>query len=233
MSEPAIPVVVDGAFAPGLIAAAVREWPDACWPGWHVYDTPLERKRAANGTLPPPGACRTLLDHLCAWPLAAAFPELAARRPAPDRSFWGAGLHEMGSGDFLAPHLDADVHAHGGQERLANAVLFLDDVPGRWGGYLHFWDAARLDVASSVSPVAGRLVLFRPTAAAVHSVQMFCPPFLAGRPTLRRTLSCFWYAEPLPGWAPARPRALFVHTGAESPQPALEELRRRRALPGG
>lgn len=197
--------VLDDVFPPGLVAAAAAAWPGDEAP-WVCYATPDQRKRTLgcrrHGDLvrsdwpdiPPP--CRDLLARLLALDVGnwLGLPGVLV----PDSLLWGAGLHEMRAGDFLARHLDADRHFLTGMERRANAILFLGAWEPAWGG------ALEIAGAPPVVPAPGRVVAFETTDDSWHGVTpLACPP-----EARRLSLACYWFGEAR--GAGKRPRAQFV-----------------------
>jgi hypothetical protein len=159
--------IIDGWCSAEDVAEA-----DAAWPfhgaGWYWYDDDRQRKATlANWKAFAPVHCRLL---------SRMGREFAAGS-VPDFDLWGAGLCEMGEGDFLAEHLDHETHPHLGLRRTHNAILFL----GGDGPLI----VGRGDAAVSVEPVAGRVCLFDTTPESFHRVGP-----VKGK---RRSLSVYFY----------------------------------------
>jgi len=164
--------IIDGWCSPADVADANDRWPFH-HAGWFYYHDEHSRKATlANWKAFAPVHCR-LLSRLGR--------EFSAGS-VPDFDLWGAGLCEMGDGDFLAEHLDHETHPHLGMRRTHNAILFLGgDGPLVVG---------RGEAAVRVEPVPGRVCLFDMTEEAFHRVDA-----VKGR---RRTLSVYFY-DPA-GW---------------------------------
>ncbi len=215
------------AFAPGVLLAAARdEWPDASCPAWVKYDTLDQRKRTLGCRRLPgglvvsdwpaiPPACRELLRWLLALDVASVLGLQHGRpvdRPVPDTLLWGAGLHEMGRGDYLGLHLDADRHPLTGMERRANALLF---VHGEWD---EEWGGALELNGEAIAPAPGRLVLFATDGESWHGVgtPLRCPPGV-----LRKVLAVYWWG--VPRGEARRPQAEFAAPSILAP-PSPEKL---------
>ena len=201
--------ILDDFLPPDVIAAARDAFPGPDWSFWFRYDSPDEAgKLTCTTAIPAP--CREALAAMAVW-----CPRYVNADSLPDLTLWGAGMHLMLPGSSLGLHLDADRHAVWGLARIASSVLYLDTIEE--GGELQFWEGG--EVVKSVAPRAGRLVTFACTDDSYHSV--------ARTPSVRRTLSLFWYAA---ARGPSkRPRALFVARPGEEPDPELEEARRLRS----
>lgn len=221
-TEPFRHVVLEQ-FQEVLCRRAAYHWPAPDWPGWSaVYDSPLERKRTCHDWRAMPEPCRELLRHI----ISVRCEEWFGRPLVPDLGLWGGGMHDMGCGDHLDLHLDADIHPACGLTRRVNAVLFLDDWPAEWGGALEFWDGDRKGPVVSIAPASGRLVLFETSDASYHGVPtpLACPPGAR-----RKTLTVWWYGGAGIGH---RHRAKFVGPAGEH-DPVKDALRLERERPVG
>lgn len=164
--------IQDAAICPQLVRAAVADWPDACWSGWHCY---ADGKLASRALIDVPESIRYLL-HLIA-ERAPVFHHEAF----PDLSYYGAGLHELPPDTGLGWHRDAQKHPRKPWQRLATAILYLDH-----GGRLLFRGAS-FEVA--VDPAPGRLFTFNHDDAFDHCVEK--------SDERRRSLTVFFYrADP-------------------------------------
>jgi Rps23 Pro-64 3,4-dihydroxylase Tpa1-like proline 4-hydroxylase len=222
--QPPRHVVVDDFLPADLAGAAAAAWPPPGWEHWLEYDSPLERKRTMNRCRFMPRPLVTALARVLFLPVGDALG--APEALVPDLGLYGAGMHDMGPGDWLDLHRDASHHADCGVARRANAVLYLTPGwRGEWGGALELWPDAGGGPGGDparVLPLFNRLVVFD-AAAGYHGVPhpLACP---AG--VRRASLSVFWYGSargPV-----ARPRAAFVAYPGRPATPGEEELRRRR-----
>lgn len=194
--------VYDNLFDAALVHAASLTWPAADWPGWHaVYQSAEQKKRACNRWEDLPEACKALLRKMLYLDVSA----FGLGKLAPDTALWGSGMQDMGSGDVLARHLDADTHRQSGLQRRLNAILFLSSLGEQWGGQLELYDASGTIPAVVITPLAGRLVLFACGDDTWHAVRrLTCPP-----DARRKTLACWWY-----GPADHAPKRLQAHFAA-------------------
>lgn len=183
--------IFENAFDAELCRAAAEAWPASDWPGWHaVYQSQQQRKRACNRWEDMPAPCRQLLSEMMFLDPAA----FALGLLVPDTGLWGGGMQEMGAGDVLGLHLDADTHALSGMHRAVNAILFLTpDWREEWGGNLELWSEDKSRRVASIAPVFNRLVLFAATDTSWHGIPQ---PLACPADAKRKTLACWWYGPP-------------------------------------
>lgn len=205
-------------------AVALEELIDPTSVQWHTYDTPVERLRVRQSL------GRDMLDWLEG--LTHEIEDLTQIRYLTlDEGLYGAGLKEMGEGDFLALHRDLERHPTSGWERRVNLVLFLGDRETvwqtEWGGFLEFWsansDGSPHRCERRIRPVAGRAVFFDP--AGLHGIPsvLKCPPSIT-----RRSVQVFYYAQPRGEATPRTRRAArFVGRDFHETVDLLNDFRRR------
>ncbi len=191
-------VVVDDFFPPQLLRAVALAWPDPSWHGWYVYANERQYKRASDLVSPLHGYLAETL-HLLAMLDVGRW--LSLEHTVADLSLYGAGLHELPPGGFVARHLDASHHARLGLARAWSAALYVHEQwEPHWGGALELLSDAEPVV---VPPLPGRLVVFACGNSSWHAVgPVACPPGFS-----RRSLSLFGYGPP--GGSVTRPRAQF------------------------
>jgi hypothetical protein len=185
----------------GLVREAGDCWPAPDWPGWVVYDTGQHRKRAGDLATPLPPPCGALLHALALLPVGEWFglPGLV-----PDLGLYGGGLHEMGLGDRVGPHRDADRHARLGLERVLSVVVFVHrEWRDEWGGALELLTPLRCPRVR-LRPTPGRLVAFDCRGAYHRVTPVTCPPGHA-----RHSLA-LWYYGPAAAGTGERTRAQFA-----------------------
>lgn len=181
--------VLDDVFDADAIRAAAASWPAPGWQGWGVvYKSEHQRKRACNRWEDMPEPCRRLLGEMLFLDVSA----FGLGPLVPDAGLWGGGMQDMGSGEWLSKHLDADTHKLSGLSRRLNAILFLSEWEGGWGGELDLYDASGSRSLVTIAPAHGRLVLFATGNDTWHAVRMVTAPQWARR----KTLACWWYGPP-------------------------------------
>lgn len=108
-----------------------------------------------------------------------------------DETLTGAGLHRMGSGDYLSFHQDFTHHPQKPLRRCLNLIVFISPTwELQWKGNLEFVNYPGAEPCLSIQPKPGRAVLFTPEAYSFHGVphKLSCPA-----ETYRLTLSMFYY----------------------------------------
>lgn len=215
--------VVNNAFSPITVELAACEWPSHHERNatWVAYNSALERKQTCCHWPDISHASTILLLSM-----AQQVPQREGGFCLSDLSLYGGGLCSMTRGDFLTLHLDRDHHPVMGLSHRLVAVLFLEDWQEDWGGQLQLWDAERRAPVVSISPAANRLVLIETWLdCAYHSVSpLTCPEGM-----VRKSLVMSFYSYPFAPERRLRPRALFVPTADEPPDPRKEQLRKERA----
>lgn len=216
-------LIVDGLFNSGIIKEASKSWPSNN-PHWIVYDNPLESKRALNYWTAFPSSIWCLLRGMMDLPIVSL---TGITEPlTSDPGLWGAGLHEMKSGDHLDLHLDCELHPRLNWQRRANMLLYLSEWQPEWGGELELWEPGAKNPAISIVPHAGRLVLFCSGKDSLHRVNTVkCPP-----DKRRQSIALYWWSRPS-GPSDSRLRALFIPMPDEDDS-AKDILRRKRAESG-
>lgn len=197
-------VVLDGWADPALCHSAAEEWPGPDWPHWINYRDECQSKSACPNWNAFPTAVTRLLSQMLLLPLADWF---GGPKAVPDSLLWGGGMHTMGRGGVLGAHLDHSHHPLTGLQRAYSAVLFLNaGWDDNWGGGLAL-HAPDMAIARTYSPTFNRLVVFRTTDAAYHSVAgpLTCPAGVS-----RKSLAVFFHAAPTA--SPSRRRATFYGT---------------------
>ncbi len=195
--EPFPHLVIDGVLPSNLLSAVDASWPAADWPGWYVYADVAHRKRACDRSAPLPAPAGEALRQLALLPWGDWF---GLDGLVPDLGLHGGGLHEVGYGGAVGPHLDADHHPRLGLARVLSVVCYTHPRwQAGWGGELDLLDETGT-LGRSVPPWPGRTVAF---AGGLHAVRpVFCPDSVS-----RRSLALFLYG---PRGAHCRPRAQFL-----------------------
>lgn len=198
--------VLDDLFDLDILYPAVRDWPSDAQ-NWVAYHAEYEQKQTLNDWREIPRSLKLLLGMLLSFDISAICQDNPP--PIPDTLLWGAGLHEMGNGQYLDLHLDSDGHPLTGMERRINALLYLTpDWHEEWGGKLEFWqvrDGKPVEKQHEVVPQFGRVVLFAPEEGIAHGVP---EPLCCPETVTRKSLSVFWWG--LPRRPAQRSRALFL-----------------------
>mmetsp|Transcript_24937 Transcript_24937/g.63504 ORF Transcript_24937/g.63504 Transcript_24937/m.63504 type:complete len:349 (-) Transcript_24937:71-1117(-) len=237
-SSGAVPhVVIDNFFEHSFACQLAAEFPDCNSSLWHVYDNPLEKKRACNDTTRMPSALRKALLALCGPAVVKAMRAITGVSEAEvlqaDPYCHGGGLHSHGSGDKLDLHLDYSLHPVSGLERRFNLIVYLvaESWEEAYGGALELRGASAEDAmqpgepSAIVPPKFNRALLFSTTAPSFHGF----PTPLACPPSARRNSLALYYLTPPRAEAPARFKALYVPPPGQAHDPLMARLRAIRA----
>lgn len=193
------------------------DWPTAAAP-WVLYKSILESKHTLHEWQHMPHSIRATLAEMLLLP--AAWLLRLTGSIVPDASLWGAGCHQMNTGDHLSLHMDSSHHRWSGLERRANAILFLSPWQRGWGGQLRLYQDDRRGF-TQINPEPGKLVLFE--SGMPHCVMpVTCPIGYS-----RRSLAVYFWGESV--GTVQRPRALFLPMPGEEHDPVKDQLRRERA----
>lgn len=167
--------VIRGFVPPGLVAAALAEWPEDKSPCWIRYRDDHADKYASRGWEGIGRAATLLIEQMACYDselISGAWPDLALH---------GGGLHMIPPGGHLSRHLDAATHPVTGWQRVASGVLYLDDWRYEWGGALVLGEHTR------IYPEAGMLIVFACRSDSWHAVETVTGP------TARRSIALFWW----------------------------------------
>lgn len=228
-------VVIDNFFSEAFARTLAAAFPPVDAALWHVYDNPLEKKRACSDTRQMPAELREAVCALCGPTVVEAVRRItglsAADELQSDPYCHGGGLHSHGRGQKLDLHLDYSIHPKSGLERRFNLIVYL--VPEPWeaayGGALELWgarDGAPAEPgerSASILPAFNRALLFSTTAPSFHG---FPRPLACPEHWRRNSLALYYLTPPRPD-APPRSKAMYVAAPGE---PNSEELERLRAL---
>jgi len=232
-------VVIDGFFSKTFAQALSAAFPSPDAPDiWHLYDNPLERKRACSDVARMPAVLRDAVCALCGPSMVEAVRRITGLEHASalqaDPHCHGGGLHSHGTGDKLDLHLDYSLHPISGLERRFNLIVYLvpEPWPSSYGGALELRGAAQQsasegveagELSASVLPAFNRAVLFSTTAPSFHG---FPAPLCCPADARRNSVALYYLTPPRPD-APKRSKALYVPTPGE---PHSEELTRLRTI---
>ena len=235
-------VVIDDFFAEPMARALAGSFPGPDAAIWHVYDNPLERKRACNDVRHMPAAHAAAVCALCGPSLVDAVRRITGLAEdellQADPYCHGGGLHSHGVGDKLDIHLDYSLHPVSGLERRFNLIVYLPSPDTPWestyGGALELRGAAGGnaddapmpgEVSAAVLPAFNRAVLFSTTAPSFHG---FPRPLTCPSDVRRNSLALYYLTPPRPG-APTRSKALYVPQPGEPRDARMDRLREIRA----
>lgn len=230
-ADPFPHLVIDHFFQPETakeLAGAIPAFEAATW---HIYDSPIERKRTLNAwdRLPPP--IYRVIWELCSPAFVAQLETLTGCRLYPDFGLHGGGIHSHARGGNLNIHKDYSLHPKLRLERRINLIVYLTpDWDVDWGGSLELWDHdAAQDkpgrMKRAIAPKFNRAVLFDTTRQSWHGLP---EPINCPEGVCRNSLAVYYLCDPRDDTSP-RGRALFAPHGDQGEDPAVLELIRRRS----
>ncbi len=130
----------------------------------------------------------------------------------PDPHLFGGGLHETRTGGYLNVHADFNKHPWFRLDRRLNLLVYLN--PGwqpEWGGDLELWERDLSACVKTVSPLAGRAVLFSTTRDSFHGHPhpLACPEGVS-----RKSLALYYYSHGRPeGEDPSEHKTIWQKAG--------------------
>ena len=136
-------------------------------------------------------AVRALLSELYAGSIKDEVEKLIGEKVDLDPDYnLGGGFHYLPAGGFLNMHVDFNIHPHLKQERIANAILYLNsDWKSEFGGQLVLQDKEGREETSYL-PEANRLVIFPVRHDAYHGN----PESIRGK-HLRKSFAMYFYRK--------------------------------------
>lgn len=134
-------VVIDHFFSEPFARSLAHDFPSSSDEGWHVYDNPLERKRASSRIAAFPPTLRQAVLALCCPRIVEAMRVVTGLSKEEglqaDRYCHGGGLHSHSRGGKLDLHLDYSRHPISGLERRYNLIVYLtEEWRTEYGGAL-------------------------------------------------------------------------------------------------
>lgn len=165
-------LVVDGFVSPDR-AGVVDVFPAPDWPGWGGFTDEYQRgKRYCDDIAAMPAPLARIIRE-CSEPRFLEFLEAVTGldKLIPDPHLAGGGLHSTGAGGVLAPHTDFHLHTRLGLYRYLNVLIYLTpDWDPANGGELGLYRKGQPQPDVSVTPVFGRMVIFKTDDRSVHGI---------------------------------------------------------------
>lgn len=189
-----------------------KEFPSISTEGWHIYENPIEIKKAMNSWDRFGPHTYALFWHLNSRSFIEELEVLTGCKLYADFGLNGGGLHTHRSGGKLNTHLDYSIHPKLPLQRRLNLILYLTpDWREEWGGHLGFWSHnaeknAPKDLVVSIAPLFNRAVLFDTTQNSWHGLP---EPIKCPVDVTRNSLAVYYLCQP-GSTAVQRSRALFA-----------------------
>jgi Rps23 Pro-64 3,4-dihydroxylase Tpa1-like proline 4-hydroxylase len=192
-ADPFPHVVIDDFLPSEVLDELLAEFPAPQQADWQAFDSPTERKLAAEDDSVMGDATKHLLGELNS---AAAIDFLerltGIEGLVPDPHFVGGGLHQIERGGHLKVHVDFNRHPRTGLERRLNLLVYLNrDWREEYGGALELWSRGMRSCEARILPLFNRCVVFSTTAVSFHGhpEPLNCP-----EDRTRKSLALYYYS---------------------------------------
>lgn len=223
--------VIDDFFNIGIAESLEREFLDFNSDLWHVYNNPLEIKKACNIWNFFPPLTYQIFTYLNSSHFVTILSSNLNESFYPDPGLHGGGWHIHGNGGILNPHLDYDIHPKANKRRKLNLIVYLSEGMESFnGGHLGLWnhDPAKNTPASLIKEVApkfNRAVLFDTSQNSWHGLSR---PLSLPDKLYRKSIAVYYLIE-CQNLDVRRERALFAPRDDQIGQAEILELILRRS----
>ena len=118
-----------------------------------------------------------------------------------DPTLAGGGMHIMGTGGLLDPHVDFNMLEEQKLHRRLNILVYSSpEWKEQWGGCFDLWDVEVKKRQAALAPMPNRCVLFNTTETSFHGVM----PVTAPPGVTRNSFAAYYYTkEAPPDWSGA------------------------------
>jgi len=189
-AEPFPHIVIDDVLMPPA-ATLAGAFPDRDWPHWGRFQDEYQKeKRHCPDLEVIPQPLQSLLVE-CQQPrFLNLLEEISGiRQLTTDPYLNGGGLHCSGPGGVLRPHTDFHFHDDLNLYRMLNVLIYLNEGwSAQDGGNLELYRKGAASPEVTVTPVYGRMVIFRTDDKSVHG---FANPVASGK--WRKSLALYYY----------------------------------------
>jgi Rps23 Pro-64 3,4-dihydroxylase Tpa1-like proline 4-hydroxylase len=113
-----------------------------------------------------------------------------------NHEYYGAGIHKIANGGFLALHTDFNIYnhkIHGLVDRRINLLLYLnEDWKNEYNGHLMLCDGEHKKICYKIAPKSNRCVLFNTCKQSIHGhpEKLNLPPN-----KLRESIALYYYTK--------------------------------------
>lgn len=189
-AEPFAHIVIDNVLTrPAAELAA--SFPAEDWAEWGRFQDEYQKeKRHCPDLAVIPEPLRTLVSE-CQQPRFLSLLEQVSgvRQLTVDPYLNGGGLHCSGPGGVLRPHTDFHFHDDLNLYRMLNVLIYLNEGwSAQDGGNLELYRKGAREPEVTVTPVYGRMVIFRTDDRSVHG---FANPVAPGK--WRKSVALYYY----------------------------------------
>lgn len=223
-------LVIDNFFEDSLANKIAEEFPSINSEFWFEYNNAIEVKKACDMWCKFPKSIYKAIFDLTSNKFVDYLSDLVGRKLYADYGLNGGGIHAMGRGGKLNPHLDYNIHPKLGLQRKLNIIIYLTkDWNTEWGGAIELWshneETNRPNkIEKKVDCLFNRALLFDTTQNSWHGIseELNCPEGIS-----RNSIAIYYMCEPIAG-AEDRGKALFAPTEKQKGDQSVEELIQKR-----
>jgi Rps23 Pro-64 3,4-dihydroxylase Tpa1-like proline 4-hydroxylase len=191
-STPFNHIVIDDLFTQEFLHELLENFPSSTEKVWWLYDNPLEKKLAFNEIEKLPVIFHNFFEFMKSKDFINFLEEISGIYGIiADPKLNGGGLHQILRGGKLDIHEDFNIHKELNAFRKLNVILYLNaDWKESYGGDLEMWDAKMSQCVKKISPLFGRMVIFRTdqTSNHGHPEPLNCPEDKS-----RKSLATYYY----------------------------------------
>ena len=229
-SKPFNHLVIDNFLPENIANEVAKEFPSINDDFWHEYNNAIEVKKACDMWCKFPKSIYKTIFKLTNGDFLDALSELLGKKIWADYGLNGGGIHAMGRGGKLNPHLDYNIHPKLGLQRKINLIIYLSkDWNPEWGGAIELWshneETKRPNkIEKKVDCLFNRALIFDTTQNSWHGIsdELNCPEGIS-----RNSIAIYYLCEPEKN-TEDRGKALFAPTEKQKGDQSVEELIQKR-----
>lgn len=229
-SKPFNHLVIDNFLPEDIANKIAEEFPSINDKFWFEYDNAIEVKKACDMWCKFPKSIYKTIFKFTNGKFVDALSELLGKKIWADYGLNGGGIHTMGRGGKLNPHLDYNIHPKLGLQRKINLIIYLTkDWNPDWGGAIELWSHDHetnrpKKIEKKVDCLFNRALLFDTTQNSWHGIsnELNCPDEIS-----RNSIAIYYMCEPEKN-AEVRGKALFAPTEKQKGDESVEELIKKR-----
>ena len=217
-------VVIDNFFDEETALAISHEFPDYNSDVWHIYNNPLEKKRACNSWNFFPRNAYSTFCYLNSQQFISKLKKITGiKKLYPDVGLHGGGMHLHGQGDKLNMHLDYSIHPKLKLQRKLNLIIYLGEGwDPSWGGQLHLQSKTN---TTKIDTLFNRAIIFDTTQNSYHGLP---DPIQCPEDKYRKSIAVYYLTDP-PKNCATHSKAIYLPTKEQENDPVVKELIRKRS----
>ena len=229
-SKPFNHLVIDNFLPEDIANKIAEEFPSINDKFWFEYDNAIEVKKACDMWCKFPKSIYKAIFELTHGKFVDALSELLGKQVWADYGLNGGGIHTMGRGGKLNPHLDYNIHPKLGLQRKLNIIIYLtENWNPEWGGAIELWSEDESTkrpktLEHKVDCLFNRALLFDTTQRSWHGIsdELNCPEGIS-----RNSIAIYYVCEPDKD-TEDRGKALFAPTEKQKGDESVEDFIKKR-----